>query len=56
VYTRSQLTHRFAANPGRMGALTASKIYTEIIPHLVSRQQCEVTKAGNLHTYTFTWE
>jgi len=56
VYTRSQLTHRFAANPGRMGALTASKIYSEIIPHLVSRQQCVVSKPGSHTLYTFTWE
>jgi hypothetical protein len=56
VYSRSELTHRFAANPGRIGALTASKLYGEIIPHLVSRQQCGVTKTGQLYTYTFTWE
>ncbi len=56
VFTRSELTRRFAANPGRIGALTASKLYGEIIPHLVSRQQCEVTKTGQLYTYTFTWE
>ncbi|MDI1312107.1 DUF3987 domain-containing protein [Prosthecobacter sp.] len=56
AYTKSQLTHRFAANPGRLGALTASKLYGDIIPHLVSRQQCVVSKSGNLYTYTFTWE
>ncbi|MHB1079838.1 MAG: DUF3987 domain-containing protein [Prosthecobacter sp.] len=56
VFTRSELTRRFAANPGRIGALTASKLYGEIIPHLISRQQCVMTKSDNHTLYTFTWE
>ena len=56
VFTRSELTRRFAANPGRIGALTASKLYGEIIPHLISRQQCVMTKSDKHTLYTFTWE
>ncbi|MFC5457500.1 DUF3987 domain-containing protein [Prosthecobacter fluviatilis] len=56
VYTRSELTRRFASNPGRIGALTPSKLYGEIIPHLISRQQCVMTKSGKHTLYTFTWE
>ena len=31
-YTRTELTRRFAANPGRQGALTVSRLYGEILP------------------------
>jgi hypothetical protein len=53
-YTRNELTRRFAANPGRQGALTASRLYSEILPKLMERGQCRIrSKVGKRITYTF---
>ncbi|WP_395751051.1 DUF3987 domain-containing protein [Prosthecobacter sp.] len=57
VYTRTQLNRRFAANPGRAGALTASRLYGEILPHLVELGRCKLhSKTGKLVSYEFHWE
>ncbi|WP_395733555.1 DUF3987 domain-containing protein [Prosthecobacter sp.] len=56
-YTRSDLTRRFAHNPGRQGALTVSRLYSEILPRLIEKGQCRIrSKVGKCITYTFTWE
>ena len=52
--TRTQLTSRFAPNPGRNGAMTPGRLYAEIIPDLITRQFArEIPKAGKLHVYQF---
>jgi len=57
AYTKSELTRRFASNPGRLGALTASRLYGEIIPRLIEQGRCrQLSKKGNLVNYEFTWE
>jgi hypothetical protein len=57
VFTRTELTRRFAANPGRAGALTASRLYGEIIPHLILKGRCQqVSKVGRRITYSFHWD
>ncbi len=38
----------------QQAALTASKLYSEIIPHLVSFNHCQPTKCGNV--YIHTWD
>ena len=56
-YTRNELTRRFAANPGRKGTLTASRLYSEVLPQLMERQQCRIrSKVGKCITYTFQWD
>ena len=51
---RTQLTHRFAANPGRHGAMTPGRLYSEIIPDLAKRGLARaLPKAGKLHVYQF---
>ncbi|MDI1311218.1 DUF3987 domain-containing protein [Prosthecobacter sp.] len=56
-YTKTELSRRFAANPGRPGALTISRLYGEIIPHLIEQGRCKLlSKKGKLVTYEFTWE
>ena len=56
-YTRHELTRRFAANPGRQGALTISRLYSEILPQLMERGQCRIrSKVGKRITYTFQWD
>jgi hypothetical protein len=55
--TRTDLTHRFAANPERRGALTASRLYDEIIPSLEKRGVVRVTRPkGKLHIYYFNFK
>ena len=52
--TRTQLTHRFAANPGRPGAMKPGRLYSEIIPDLEKRDLARpLPKAGKLHVYQF---
>jgi hypothetical protein len=56
-YTRTELTRRFAANPGRQGALTVSRLYGEILPQLTEKGHCRIrSKVGKCITYTFTWD
>ena len=56
-YTRYELTRRFAANSGRHGALTTSRLYAEIIPRLIEQGHCHAhPKKGRLQSYTFRWE
>ena len=57
TYTRTELTRRFAANPGRIGALTVSRLYGEIVPRLIAMGRCrQVSKIGKQYTYAFTWD
>ncbi len=54
---RSDLTRRYALHGGRRGALTASRLYGEILPRLIEKGQCCIrSKVGKRITYTFTWE
>jgi hypothetical protein len=47
TYARTELTRRFAANPGRIGALTVSRLYGEIVPRLIAMGRCrQVSKIG----------
>lgn len=56
-YTRTDLTRRYAAHGGRQGALTASRLYGEILPRLIEKGQCRIhSKVGRRSLYTFTWE
>jgi len=56
-YTRTELTRRFAANPGRQGALTVSRLYGEILPQLTEKGHCRIrSKVGKCTTYTFQWD
>ena len=56
-YTRSELTRRFACHAGRRGALTASRLYSEILPQLMKQGHCRIrSKVGRLVTYTFLWD
>jgi len=55
--TRTQLTHRFAANPGRRGALTPGRLYSEILPDLEKRRLARlIRKEGKLQVYQFPVE
>ncbi len=57
VYTKTELTRRFAANPGRPGALTSSRLYGEIVPNLITKGRCkQLSTVGKLVTYEFRWE
>ena len=56
-FTRTELTRRFAANPGRQGALTVSRLYGEILPQLTEKGHCRIrSKVGKCTTYTFQWD
>lgn len=56
-YTRCELTRRYACHGGRRGALTASRLYGEIIPRLIEKGHCRIrSKVGRRITYTFTWD
>ncbi len=53
---RTELTRRYACHPGRRGALTASRLYSEILPKLMEQGHCRIhSKVGKLVTYTFQW-
>ena len=55
--TRTQLTHRFASNPNRRGALTPARLYSEILPDLIQRRQARLArKEGRLEVYQFPVE
>ena len=55
--TKTQLTHRFAANPSRRGAMTPTRLYTEVIPDLKLRRLVRVLRPdGKLHIYCFKGE
>ncbi len=54
---RTELTHRFAANPGRRNAMTPTRLYSEIIPDLIKRDLARaLPKRGKLQTYSFALE
>ncbi|MEO5717425.1 MAG: hypothetical protein ABIR29_02510 [Chthoniobacterales bacterium] len=55
--TKSELTHRFAANPSRRGAMTPSRLYGEIMLDLSGRGLAKlVRQAGKLQVYQFRVE
>jgi hypothetical protein len=52
--TKTQLTHRFAANPGRRGAMTPTRLYGEVIQDLQRRGLASLAfKNGKLSAYRF---
>lgn len=52
--TKSELTRRFAANPQRHGSLKPSRLYGEIIPHLIRTGRARLAeKDGKKRSYTF---
>lgn len=55
--TRSELTSKFANNPGRAGSITTRELYGEIIPNLQRRGLCQVAeKVGRLERFQFAAE
>ncbi|HEY2711406.1 MAG TPA: hypothetical protein VGI60_02745 [Chthoniobacterales bacterium] len=55
--TKTQLTHTFAANPGRSGSLTPSRLYGEILPDLQKRKLAFLSRpGGKLQVYQFVVE
>lgn len=54
VQTKSELTRRFAANPGRAGSLKPSRLYGEILPHMIRKGRAKlIGRERKLHTYRF---
>ena len=52
--TRSQLTAKFAPNPGRRGEMTPERLYTVILPDLIQRRLARLDqKRGKLEIYAF---
>lgn len=57
VLSKSEITRRFAANPGRNGSLTPSILYTRILPELMRRGDAmEIERNGKLVRYAFRRE
>jgi hypothetical protein len=55
--TRSELTSKFADNPGRAGSLSPRQLYQEIIPNLQRRGLCQLAaKVGRLERFLFVSE
>ncbi len=55
--TKTQLTHRFAANPSRRGAMTPTRLYTEVIADLKTRSVVQILRPnGKLSVYCFKGE
>ncbi|MBA3351276.1 MAG: hypothetical protein H0U23_02410 [Blastocatellia bacterium] len=55
--TKTQLTHRFAANPDRRNAMTATRLYGEILPDLEKRNLAQQKPMnGKLVIYRFMGE
>ena len=54
LLTRSQITTKFAPNPGRRGEMTPERLYTVIIPDLIHRRLARLErKRGKLEVYAF---
>jgi hypothetical protein len=52
---RTELTHRFAANPQRHRALTPTMLYSEVIPDVIQRRLAtELPRQGKTQAYRFT--
>jgi hypothetical protein len=52
--SRSQLTAKFAPNPGRRGEMTPERLYTVILPDLIHRHLARLErKQGKLEVYAF---
>jgi hypothetical protein len=57
LMTKSELTMKFASNPGRFGAICCSRLYGEIIPQLMALGIARIAeKAGKKVTYAFLVE
>ncbi len=55
--SKTKLTRMFAANPGRAGAMTASRLYREILPHLIRTRHARIaSRKGKLVIYAFRTE
>src|SRR5262249_16717749 len=51
---KTTLTHRFGANPSRRGAMTPSRLYSEIVPDLEKRGLAKpLPRNGKLQVYEF---
>ena len=52
--TRTQLTTKFAPNPGRRGAITPEHLYSHIIPMLIAQGNAtRLRKNGKMELYAF---
>jgi hypothetical protein len=57
VLSKSDITKRFANNPGRSGSFTTNTLYARVIPELIQRGDAkEVMKEGKLTYYAFRRE
>jgi len=55
--SKTILTHRFAANPSRRGAMTSGRLYNEILPDLEKRGLAtSLPRDGKLQVYQFSVE
>jgi hypothetical protein len=55
--SKTMLTHRFAANPSRRGAMTPGRLYNEILPDLEKRGLAtSLPRDGKLQVYQFPME
>jgi hypothetical protein len=55
--SKTILTHRFAANPSRRGAMTPARLYNEILPDLEKRGLAtSLPRDGKLRVYQFSVE
>lgn len=55
--SKTVLTHRFAANPSRRGAITSARLYNEILPDLQKRRLTRLLRRnGKLQVYQFPVE
>ena len=55
--SKTTLTHRFAANPSRRGAMTSARLYNEILPDLEKRGLAKpLPRNGKLQVYQFPVE
>jgi len=55
--SKTRLTHRFAANPSRRGAMTSGRLYNEILPDLERRGLAKsLPRNGKLQVYQFSVE
>lgn len=53
--TKTDLTNKFAKNPGRSGSLSPSRLHGQLIPDLIHRGCCQlVSKHGKREVYAFT--
>ncbi len=57
LLNRTQLTNKFAQHSERANALTSTRLYTEIIPHLIRQGKArQIPQKGKKYLYGFTGE